>query len=274
MTALKSLFSCLLVSFSLSSTAQAAPESLLLGINEGTSGSSTYLQMQDKYKPLARYLAAQLKRPVTVESARILSSLQYNLHQKRYDLVLIRPSHIAAQAMRDDGYRVVATAKGDAVTQFIVRADSPIKTPADLKGKKIGLPDAQAYPTRIALAMLRDKGIKPSQVNITYFREQEAVGYAVKQKTQDAGVVVSYSKVAKNWGAEGGRVLWQSPKLPFWSVSASPKVDAATFEAAKAALLNLNKSADGNAILKGAGIDSFVAGDAAPYLAMLKWVGN
>lgn len=273
----KSPFQFLLAALALlafSGAVHAAPAGLLLGINEGTSGSDSYLDMQDKYKPLARYLSTQLKRPVTVESARSLSSLDYNLKNKRYDLVLIRPSHIAAQAMRDESYRLVAAAKGDAVTEFIVRADSPLKSPADLKGKKIALPDEQAYPTRVALAMLRDKGIQSNQNTLTYYRQQEAVGHDVQQKTQDVGVVVSYSKVAKDWATQGGRVLWQSPKLPFWSVSASPEVDAATFNATRAALLNLEKSADGNAILKGAGIESFVAGDSAPYLAMLKWIGN
>ena len=85
-----------LTALTLAAPAYAAQASLLLGINEGTSGSDTYTEMQDKYKPLAHYLSVQLKRPVTVESARSLSSLDYNLKHKRYDLVLIRPSHIAA----------------------------------------------------------------------------------------------------------------------------------------------------------------------------------
>ena len=264
----------MLTALALAAPAYAAQPSLLLGINEGTSGSDTYTEMQDKYKPLAHYLSVQLKRPVTVESARSLSSLHYNLKNKRYDLVLIRPSHIAAQAMRDDGYRLVAAAKGAAITYFIVRADSPLKKPADLKGKKIALPDEQAYPTHVALAMLRDQGIQPNHVNITYFRQQEAVGYAVQQKSQDVGVVVSYSKVAKNWAAQGGRMLWQSPALPFWSVSASPKVDDATLNAARTALLGLSSTPDGAGILKGIGVEGFVASAQAPYLTLLKWVVN
>ena len=273
----KYLFQFLLAALAVlafSGTVHAAPAGLLLGINEGTSGSDSYLDMQDKYKPLARYLSNQLKRPVTVESARSLSSLDYNLKNRRYDLVLIRPSHIAAQAMRDDGYRLVVAAKGEAITQFIVRNDSPLKSATDLKDKKIALPDEQAYPTRVALAMLRDKGIQPNQNTLTYYRQQEAVGHDVAQKVQDVGVVVSYSKVAKNWAAQGGRVLWQSPALPFWSVSASPKVDDATLNAAKTALLSLNKTPDGNAVLKHIGVEEFVAGAQAPYLTMLKWVGK
>lgn len=255
-------------------TARAAPQEVLLGVNEGTSGALSYTDMQDKYRPLATYLSAQLKRPVALESARNLDSLSYNLNKKRYDLVLIRPSHIAARAMRDNGYKLLAAAQGEAVTYFIVPGNSPLKTPADLKGKGIAFPDDQAYPTRVALAMLRDQGIQPNQVKVQYFKTQEVVGYSVENKFNDAGVVVSYSKVAKDWPKQGGRILWKSSSLPFWSITASAQMDDATQTTIKKALLALSQNAQGREILKKAGVSAFVAADPTPYLALLKWTGD
>lgn len=264
----------LLVCCICAAVAQAAPQELLLGVNEGTSGALSYTDMQDKYRPLATYLSAQLKRPVALESARNLDSLSYNLNKKRYDLVLIRPSHIAARAMRDNGYKLLAAAQGEAVTYFIVPGNSPLKTPADLKGKGIAFPDDQAYPTRVALAMLRDQGIKPNQVKVQYFKTQEVVGYSVENKFNDAGVVVSYSKVAKDWPKQGGRILWKSSGLPFWSITASAQMDDATQATIKTALLALSQNAQGREILKKAGVSAFVAADPAAYLALLKWTGD
>ena len=254
--------------------AQAASQELLLGVNEGTSGALSYTDMQEKYKPLACYLSTQLKRPVTLESARNLDSLNYNLDKKRYDLVLIRPSQIAARAMRDDGYKLLTAAQGEAITYFIVPGNSPLKTAADLKGKAIAFPDDQAYPTRVALAMLRDQGIKPNQVKLQYFKTQEVVGYSVENKFNDAGVVVSYSKVAKDWTKQGGRILWKSRSLPFWSVSASSQLDDATQATVKSALLALSNNAQGQEILKKAGVSGFVPADPAAYLTLLKWTGD
>lgn len=249
-----------------------ANNALLFGVNEGTSGSIGFLDRQDKYKGLADYLSAILKRPVLLESAQSLKSLNNNLNQARYGLLLVRPSHISAKAMRDQKYQLVASAKGDAITYFIVHKDSPLKKPQDIKGKSIAMPDTDAYPSHIAKAMLRDLGLDLSKENIRHFRSQEAVGYAVEQKLIDVGVVVSYSKVAKEWEEKGGRFLWQSEKQPFWSVIAAPTMSAEDIAKVREALMKLDSTENGRAILERIGIKSFVTSDQNAYLAMLKWV--
>ena len=242
-------------------------------MNEGTSGSIGFTDRQDKYKPLADYLARTLKRPVLLESASDLKNLTKSLDKAHYGLLLVRPSHISAKAMRDQKYVLVAAAKGDATAQFIVHKDSPLKQPADLKGKSIVMPDDIAYPTWIGLAMLRDVGIGRGQASIRNFRSQEAVGYAVEQKLSDVGVVISYSKVAKDWPGKGHRVMWESKKLPYWSVIGSPKLAPEEVSRIRDALIKLDHSDEGQKILKEIGVKAFVPGDQAAYLDMLKWVG-
>jgi ABC-type phosphate/phosphonate transport system substrate-binding protein len=251
----------------------AGPAPLLFGVSEGTSGSIGFSELQDKYKPLADYLAKILKRPVLLESASDLKNLTKSLDSAHYGLLLVRPSHISAKAMRDQKYVLVAAAKGDAIAQFIVHKDSPLKQSADLKGKSIVMPDNMAYPTWIGLAMLRDIGIGRGQADIRNFRSQEAVGYAVEQKLSDVGVVISYSKVAKDWAGKGHRVLWESKKLPYWSVIGSPKLAPEEMSRIREALIKLDQGDEGQKILKGIGVKGFVPGDQAAYLDMLKWVG-
>jgi len=251
----------------------AAPTPLLFGVNEGTSGSIGFSDRQEKYKPLADYLSKILKRPVLLESASDLKNLTKSLENARYGLLLVRPSHISAKAMRDQKYVLVAAAKGDAIAHFIVHKDSPLKQPSDLKGKSIVMPDEIAYPTWIGNAMLRDIGIGKDQANIRNFRSQEAVGYAVEQKLSDVGVVISYSKVAKDWTGKGHRFMWESKKLPFWSVIGSPKLAPAEVDKIREALIKLDQGDEGQKILKGIGVKGFVPGDQAAYFDMLKWVG-
>lgn len=104
---------------------------LLFGVNEGTSGSSDFHQMQEKYSRLLAHLGGELKSPMHLESATDLKNLTTSLKKSRFDFLLVRPSHISAKAMRDQKYVLVAAAKGDARTLFIVRKDSPLKTPAE-----------------------------------------------------------------------------------------------------------------------------------------------
>jgi ABC-type phosphate/phosphonate transport system substrate-binding protein len=208
--------------------AVASEGSLLFGVNEGTSGSADFQQRQGKYRSFADYISGVVKKPVKLESAQDLRSLKTNLHSGHFDLLMVRPSHISAAAMRDQKYVLVAAAKGEAISSFIVNKDSTLKSPADLAGKSIAMPDEDAYPTHIALAMLKETGIKPESQNIRFFRTQEAVGYSVEQKLVDVGVVISYSKVAREWEGKGHRVLWKSKPLPYWSVIASPRLSADT----------------------------------------------
>ena len=103
------------------------------------------------------------------------------------------------------------------------------------------MPDEIAYPTWVGLAMLRDIGIGKGQADIRNFRSQEAVGYAVEQKLSDVGVVISYSKVAKDWTSKGHRFLWESKKLPFWSVIGSPKLTQEEIAKIREALIKLDQ---------------------------------
>ncbi|BCB27908.1 hypothetical protein SKTS_27940 [Sulfurimicrobium lacus] len=252
--------------------AVASEGSLLFGVNEGSSGSADFLQRQGKYRSLADYVSGVVKKPVKLESAQDLRSLKTNLHSGHFDLLMVRPSHISAAAMRDQKYVLVAAAKGEAISSFIVNKDSAFKGPADLAGKSIAMPDEDAYPTHIALAMLKEAGIKPETQNIRFFRTQEAVGYSVEQKLVDVGVVISYSKVAREWEGKGHRVLWKSKPLPYWSVIASPRLSPDTVSKVREALLKLNDTPEGEKILKGMGVSSFVAGSQKDYMDLLAYL--
>lgn len=251
--------------------AWAAEPPMLFGVNEGTSGVSGFSDRQEKYQPLANHLSRLLKREVRLESASDLKNLTRSLESSRYDLVLIRPSHISAAGMRDQKYTLVASAQGDAVAYFIVHKDSPIKDHKGLAGKQLAMPDEIAYPTKIGQAMLRDAKLAPPP-NVRLFRVQEAVGYAVENKLIDAGVVINYSKVWKEWEKAGHRAVWKSEKLPYWSVIGSPKLKPEQIAKIRDALVALDKSDEGKAILEKIGVKAFVPGNQQAYLDLLAWI--
>lgn len=268
-------FALLVALLPIAATTHAAAQpgsGLLFAVNEGTSSSSDAIFREDKYTGLAAYLKTATGIPVRTVTSNILSTLVRNLQDERYDVLLVRPSHISASAMRDHGYRLLVAARGESKLHFIVRHDARLNTLKDIAGKYIALPDKNAYPTRLALAMLRDAGITPQPDHVQYMDRQEAVGYVVKEKLSDVGVVISYSKVAKTWTKEGGRFLHTKDKLPFWSVIVSRKVDSATETKLRNALLDLDKTLKGREILEKIGVAGFVVGDQQAYLDMLRWV--
>lgn len=245
---------------------------LLFGINEGTSSSLDAMFRQEKYAALSAYLSKATGKPFKTETSNILPILVRNLEKAKYDILLVRPSHISARAMRDNGYRLLAAARGESKVHFIVREDSPLKTLDDIRGHIIAFPDEMAYPTQLGRAILRDAGIDRGREKILAMDRQGAVGYAVREKMADVGVVISYSKVAKEWRDRGGRFLYSKEGLPFWSIIVSSKVGEATASKLRAALLALEDTPQGQAILKEIGIPGFVAGNQQAYLDMLTWV--
>lgn len=247
-------------------------QDLLFAVNEGTSSSSDAIFRRDKYAELSAHLSRAVGGTVKTETSNILPILARNLERQRYDVLLVRPSHISARAMRDHGYRLLVAAKGESRVHFIVRGDSPLKSLDDVRGRFIVFPDELAYPSALAGAVLRDAGIDAKAGRMQYMNRQEAVGYSVRNKLADVGVVISYSSVARNWEKEGGRFLHTRDKLPYWSIIVSSKVSPATEGKLKAAFLDLDKTPKGRDILNRIGIEGFVAGEQRAYLDMLDWV--
>lgn len=246
--------------------------SLLFAVNEGTSSATDAIFIKEKYAALANYLAAATGENIRLETPKVLSIVQRNLARKRYDLLLVRPSNLSARALRDQDYRLLAVANGNAKVHFIVRADSKLKEITDIHGHSIALPDPLAYPSTLGLALLRDLGVKVNPQQIKYMDRQDAVGLVVQSGLADVGVVMSYSKTGAEWAANGGRFLYSKGKLPYWSVIVSSQVAPKTVERLQRALLALNQPPSKDKILNSLGIAGFSEGDTQAYLDMLDWV--
>lgn len=251
---------------------QAAAGSLSFAVIEGTSSATDSIFMKAKYTPLAEHLAVASGEKVVLETPKTLSVVARNLDRKRYDVVLIRPSHLSARAMRDQGYGLLAVANGEAKVHFIVRGNSKLKTLNDIDGHTIVMPDPLAYPSHLALALLRDKGINAGRLNIQHLDRQDAVSLVVQSGLADIGVVMSYARAGEEWPQSGGRFLYTQSKLPYWSMIVSPNVPPKTVERLRRALLDLNQPAKAEKILVNLGISGFNEGRKQAYLDMLSWV--
>src|SRR5580765_4970535 len=104
---------------------------IILAVNEGGAANSDYLEVVNRYEEFAQMVGTTLKGHVAVVAVRNRDRLQENLKKHSYDLLLARPNDVPALAVRDFGYRAVATAKEPYRTLFIVPKGSALKTIAD-----------------------------------------------------------------------------------------------------------------------------------------------
>jgi ABC-type phosphate/phosphonate transport system substrate-binding protein len=104
----------------------------------------------------------------------------------------------------------VASAKPEGHCLITVPRDPSYKTLADIKGKRIVLPNPAVYVTKFCPAELRDQGIDLTQEKVARVREQGAVLFHLTNKFGDVGGVASCSGVAKALEKTGYRVLKKS----------------------------------------------------------------
>ncbi|HEY1290957.1 MAG TPA: PhnD/SsuA/transferrin family substrate-binding protein [Burkholderiales bacterium] len=254
---------------------QPAPTSIVFAINEGGSGNLDAADTLFKYQELGEVVEKALKSKVSIVNARGRDRLKENLKNHAYALLLARPNDVPAEAVRDFGYQPVVSAKEPYQTLFIVVKNSPIKTISDVRGRTILTPDQYSNMWRAANAMLRDNKIDMSRETVKSMRDQAAIGWSLENGFFDVGVVNSVSGVGKSWEKNGGRVIARSRDQINMPLIASPKVSAAQIERLRAAIIALDSTESGQAILKKIGMPpGFKETPRQAYLDFLAWLGD
>ncbi len=248
-------------------------ERLVLAINEGGSGSAIVIDIVFRYEKFKQVVEKALGAPVTMVALRDMTSLRRSM-ETGASFIMARPD-VAAEGIRDHGYRTVVVSKEPAYALFIVNKDSPLKTIADIKGKSILTPDRYAYMWRIANAMMRDNKISIANERVRSMSDQAAIGWSMESDFFDVGVVASFSGVGRTWEKNGGRVIARSPEVPNTPLIASPKISAAQIQKLRAALVSLESTERGAAILKEIGVPGgFKEASSQTFIALIEWLGD
>jgi len=254
--------------------ASAWAQALVFAVNEGVTYRVSNDEIRARYATIASDLSHLLRQPVSVEPVGDYTALRTGLQNKAYDLALVHPAHVSIAAIRNSGYRLVAVAKGYEKYQasFLVRADSPLKSLADLKGKRLGAPDEDSITSWMVRAALRDAQVDLGTVAITYTRYQDAVPFFVDNSLTQAGATAAVGLI-KEWQAKGGKVLAQSRAVPIKHVIAAPSLTAQQVAVVRDYLLGLDASDEGRKKLEPSKLRGFATFDAAEMMVLGQWLG-
>jgi ABC-type phosphate/phosphonate transport system substrate-binding protein len=251
----------------------AEPPRIVLAINEGGAANADATETLFKYQDLAQVVEKALRAQIVV-AVRDREKLRSALKKREYPLLLARPNDVPAEAIRDYGYQPIVAAKEPSRALFIVTKDSALKTIADVKGKTIVTPDQYSNMWRVANAMLRDAKITMANEQVKAMRDQAAIGWSMENGFYDVGVINSVSGVARSWEKNGGRVIARSRELPNMPMIASPQISNEEVAKIRAALIALDSSESGNAILKKIGLTGFQHTSAKVFVDFLDWLGD
>jgi ABC-type phosphate/phosphonate transport system substrate-binding protein len=253
----------------------AGPQArLLLAIDEGGAASADSAETFLRHEEFSHLVGKVLGSPMTIVAVRDRNLLLGALKKHSYALLLARPNDVPAEAIRDHGYQPVVTEKEPARALFIVKKDSPLKSIADVKGNSILTPDRYSSIWRVANAMLRDNKISMANEKVRTMHDDAAIGWSMESGFFDVGVINSISGVGRTWEKNGGRVIARSQELPNMPLIASPELSTTQVARLRAALLALNSSENGQAVLRRIGLTGFRETSSQEFLDFLKWLGD
>ncbi|MDP2829281.1 MAG: phosphate/phosphite/phosphonate ABC transporter substrate-binding protein [Sulfuricellaceae bacterium] len=236
-------------------------------------------KLSQAYQPLIDHLNRNLPEArFELEASRDYAAYEVKFRACEPHFLLPNPWQ-SLQAMKV-GYQIIAMAGNaeDFKGIFIVRKDSPIKTPADLKGKAVSYP----APTALAAAIMPQWFLHQQGIDVNRDIENRYVG------SQESSILNVFSKdvaVAATWPppwrafqkdhpAEAAelKVIWETPHLLNNSVMARDDVPAAIRERVQSLLAGLQETEEGRAILAGMETARFHPADDASYAPVREFI--
>jgi len=231
------------------------------------------------YQPLIDHLNAQLKGArLELEASRDYQAFEQKYAAREPAFLLPNPWQ-TLQAMQV-GYHVLAMA-GEAQDFrgiFIVRRNSNVQNPGDLKGKVVSYPSH----TALAAAIMPQYFLHKQGINVNRDIQNAYVG---SQESSIMNVYLGQSVAGATWPvpwrlfqhdhpkeAAELKVMWETESLVNNSVMTRDDVPTALREQIRQALLNLAKTPEGPRILAGMQTAGFYPADDARYGVVAEYV--
>jgi phosphonate transport system substrate-binding protein len=229
-------------------------------------------KLAEAYQPLVEHLNANIPEALFVlEASRDYQAYEVKFRARTPEFLLPNPWH-TLEAIKM-GYRVIAMA-GDAEDFkgiFIVRKDSEIRTPDELKGKVV------SYPSHTALAACIMPQYFLHQHGVDINRDIENV-YVGSQESSIMNAYLGKSAAGATWPppwrlfqidhpdkAAQLELIWETPPLMNNSVMARDDLPQDLGERVLELLLALDETAAGREILEGMSTARFHAAKNSSY---------
>lgn len=234
---MKLRFSIMLISLGLSTILVA--ETNKEPIRFGSVAMDIPAVMHKRLTPLTNYLSEQLNRPVQLTLSPNMAGAIENVVDGKVDLAYLTP--VAYIRSHEKGNtrlisKTVTNKKASFQLMIVVREDSPIKTVSDLVGKSFAFGDKAALLQR---AVVVGSGLELEKLGkYEFLGHYDNIVRAVLNRDFDAGILKDTK--AFKWKSKGVRILYSSPHLPPYNITASNKIDEKTFMQLQKAFLGLN----------------------------------
>jgi phosphonate transport system substrate-binding protein len=200
--------------------------------------------MHRRLTPLTQYLSKELGRPVSLKLAEDMPGAIKDIADSNVDLAYLTPvaylkSHTLGQTRLV--VKTITEGQGSFKLMIVVRSNSPIKTVAELKGKKFAFGDRAALLQR---AVVVGAGVQLDSLRYDFLGHYDNIVRAVLHGEYDAGILKD--TMAYKWQGKGIHILYASEDLPPYNIAASKNVSDKMLAKLKTAFLKLNPKNPGH----------------------------
>jgi phosphonate transport system substrate-binding protein len=238
-------------------------------------------KLMQAYQPLIDYLNGRLQGArLALEASRDYAKFEEKYRARRPEFLLPNPWQ-TLQAMKV-GYRVIAMAgePQDFKGIFVVRRDSSLKRPADLKGKSVSYPS----PTALAACIMPQYFLHNHGINVNADIENRYVG------SQESSIMNAYLRLTaagatwpppwrafqKDQPREAAelKVIWETESLVNNSVMVRGDVPLEVAQQVRVLLLGLDGTKEGKSILAGMETARFLPASDQEYDVVRRYVSR
>ena len=212
------------------------------------------------WSPLLDYLNRQSGLKIHFATAKDIPTFERRLDAGDYDFAYMNPYHFTV-FNRHPGYQAVARARDKKIKGIIVvRKDSPIESIQELNNMTLAFPAPAAF----AASILPRSELTTRGLNIEprYVSSHDSVYLAVAKGIYPAGggVIRTFKNAAPEI-RDQLKVLWTSRGFTPHAIAAHPKTSVEAVSLVQSALVTMDQSEEGKALLKRLNIKGFEAGE-------------
>lgn len=210
-------------------------------IRFGSVAMDTPQVMHQRLLPLTRYLSRELGRPVELVLAPNMPAAISDVANGNVELAYMTPvAYLRSKEINDTQLiaKTVTDRRASFQLMIVVRNDSPLNSAQELSGNRFAFGDPAALLQR---AVVVGAGIELDTLDRYDFLDHyDNIIRGVLHRDYDAGIVKD--TMAYKWQDRGIRILYRSPQLPPYNITAAAHLDSDLIEAIRKAFLRLDSN--------------------------------
>ena len=223
-------------------------------------------QIENMFGPIAADFSKALGRPVALKTKPSFEDFMGELDRQVYDIAFVQPFDYV-WAHDKHGYIPLARRGEPLVGLIVVKADSPLQSLQELKGKKIGLPPEVAAVSHLTKMALLEAKIDPrTDTKLQYYKAHDSCLQQLLIGEIDACGTAAYPlRFFENKWKVKFRVIAETPTISHALFIVHPRVSKQEREVILKTILSWSATESGKQLLEKGGLKPFIAVTDAEY---------